>query len=247
MKLTPLSKECEAVVLGSLLGDASIAVNPNYKNARLSFRHSINQKEYFWWKMSKLKEISSDSCCWEQPADGYSKNPKLRYQSLALPVLTGYYNLVTKRQKKLVSRRWLNKLTPLALAIWWFDDGSIIGERKGVFCTDGYSLKEAEIIKRYFKIVWGINTSVGFVHRPLVNKVYSRVYLSSVEELKKFLRLIIPYVPVPQMLPKVLLLYKDSILQQRWISEVITSSGFSEEVVRFYLKDKQSRHKHFSE
>lgn len=245
-KITPLSKTGEEVILGSLLGDGSIAINPNYKNARLSFRHSVLQKEYFWWKVSLLKEISGPSCTWEQPADGYSQSPKLRYQSLALPVLTDIYQLVTKDKKKVVSRKWLNKLTPLGLAAWWLDDGSIIGVRKGVFCTDGYSRKEAEIIKQYFKIVWGLNTTVGEIHRP-GGKTFTRVYLRSTEELRRFLLIILPQVKVPQMLPKVLLLYKDPILQQRWVSEVIRLTGFSEETVNFWLKVRKSKSKKFRE
>jgi len=48
---------------------------------------------------------------------------------------------------------------------------------------------------------------------------YYRLWFST-EELKKWLRLIMPHIPVPSMLYKVILIYKHSLLQQRWISEV---------------------------
>jgi len=47
----------------------SIKIHPKYKNARFSFRHSIKQKDYFFWKMKQLEEISSKKCWWKQKAD----------------------------------------------------------------------------------------------------------------------------------------------------------------------------------
>ncbi|PIR02174.1 MAG: hypothetical protein COV62_02125, partial [Candidatus Nealsonbacteria bacterium CG11_big_fil_rev_8_21_14_0_20_35_11] len=51
-----LSKNCKEIILGSLLGDGSLRIHKSYKNARFSFRHSVNQKEYFFWKAGQLKE-----------------------------------------------------------------------------------------------------------------------------------------------------------------------------------------------
>ena len=48
---------------------------------------------------------------------------------------------------------------------------------------------------------------------------YYRLWLST-EQLKSFLRIILPYVPCKEMFYKVLLTYKDLQLQERWISEV---------------------------
>ena len=41
-----LSENCKSVVLGSILGDGSLKKYSGYKNARLSIRHSIVQKDY---------------------------------------------------------------------------------------------------------------------------------------------------------------------------------------------------------
>jgi len=43
----PLSYQCKSIILGSLLGNGSLKFYNGSKNARLSFRHSIIQKEYF--------------------------------------------------------------------------------------------------------------------------------------------------------------------------------------------------------
>jgi len=127
------------------------------------------------------------------------------------------------------------------------DDGSLVADsRQGVFCTDGFSRKEVLLLKRYLKKVWQIKTSIGKIKRK-PNREYYRLWIRSTYELKKFLRLILPYVQVESMLPKVLLLYKDSQLQQRWISEVSQLSGFSEEVIKKYLAEKKAKWKNFRE
>ena len=69
MKIKPLSKNVRDIILGSLLGDGSLAINPKYKSPRFSFRHSTKQKEYFFWKVEMLKEISGESCYWLQGSE----------------------------------------------------------------------------------------------------------------------------------------------------------------------------------
>ncbi|PIT96675.1 hypothetical protein COT82_01930 [Candidatus Campbellbacteria bacterium CG10_big_fil_rev_8_21_14_0_10_35_52] len=245
-KITPLSKDVQEIILGSLLGDGSIAINPKYKNARFSFRHSIKQKEYFFWKMNKLKEICEESCYWLQGSD---KKPdgwgttKYRFQSRALFSLTKLYNLTHKKvtgTKVKVTRKWLNHLSPLSLAIWWQDDGSLVSDsRQGVICTDGFSLKEVKIIHQYFKKVLNIKTKIG----QILNQDKYRIWIRSSEELKKFLRIIIPHIFVKSMLYKILLVYKDSQIQQRWISELVRIGNFSKEELEKALFDKKSKSK----
>ena len=248
MKITPLSKNVRDIILGSLLGDGSLAVNPKYKNPRFSFRHSTKQKEYFFWKVGMLREISGESCYWLQ---GSKKKPdgwgtaKYRFQSKALSCLTEIYNLTHKRvsgTKVHVTRTWLNQLSPLSLAIWWQDDGSLVSDsRQGVICTDGFSLKEVEIIHQYFKKVLSIETKIG----QISSQDKYRIWIRSSEELKKFLRIIIPHVFVKSMLYKILLSYKDSQIQQRWISELENLGNFSKEELEKALFDKKSKSKQF--
>ncbi len=244
-----LSDRCIEVILGTLLGDGSLKVNRGYANARLSFRHSTVQKEYFFWKVNLLRESCSQKFFWEQPAEKEDKgSAKLRFQSAALPELTEIYRLITKRGKRRVNRKWLNQLTPLSLAIWWMDDGSLtVNSRRGVFCTDSFSYEEQKVIARYLQVVWKVKTQIGSHRDKKSNTDFYRLWIRSSEELKKFLRIILPHIEVEQMLPKVLLLYKDSELQQRWISEVEQATGFSQEVLQKYVEEKKSKWKAFRE
>ncbi|KKU82936.1 MAG: LAGLIDADG homing endonuclease [Parcubacteria group bacterium GW2011_GWA2_47_8] len=245
-----LSDHIQALILGSILGDGSLRLHKPYKNARFSFRHSVKQQDYFHWKVRQLKEISSEKNTWLQGVngrDGYG-GEKLRYQSRALESLTELYHLTHQKNQMVIRRKWLNLLTPLSLAVWWLDDGSIITNgRRGVLCTDSFSHEAQKLLKQYLEKVWNISVSIGKIRRYRESKevTYYRLWIRSSEQLQKLLRIILPYVQVESMLPKVILLYSDSQLQQRWISEVSKFSGFSETVVEKYATAKKAKWKRF--
>src|SRR3990167_4608400 len=181
---TPLSKKTRAIILGSLLGDGSLKVHPLYKNARFSFRHSHTQQHYFLWKVEQLKEISSDQCMWKQAKNGFDGwgTVKWRYQSKALPVLTELFHLTHPHGTFLIRRKWLNLLTPLSLAVWWMDDGSIIANgRKGVICTDSFDLESQKLLANYLKKVWKVQVSINPITRNYKSDVkkYYRLWISS--------------------------------------------------------------------
>ena len=244
-KYVPLSDQTRAIILGMILGDGSLKIQNKYSNANLQIRHSETQKEYLLWKAEMLKEIAGDRSVNVQKADGYSKNKKWRFWSKRLPSLTEIHRVTHSRNKVRIRRAWLNQMTPLSLAVWWCDDGSLIsyGGRKGVFCTDGFDEASVKILARYLGIVWNIRTVVAPVGRKRdgTQEQYWRLWIRSQEELKKFLRIILPYIPVSSMLSKTLLLYKDFQLQQRWISEVVTLSQFPYSVVMTEYEKKRAR------
>lgn len=230
-----MKERTKEIILGTILGDGSLKIHKGYKNARLSFRHSVKQKEYFFWKTEELKEISSEKYYWEQN-DG-----KLRYQSLANESLTEIYHLTHKNSKWDINRKWLNLLKPLSLAVWWLDDGSLVGDtRQGVLCTDSFKKDEVIVLSDYLMDVWRIKTRVSKVMGS-----YYRLYIDSSEELKKFLRIILPYIPVSNMFQKTILLYKDFDLQQRWISEIIRLSKFPQDVILKHWEEKVLKRKDF--
>ena len=249
MNTSFLLNRSREIILGSLLGDGSLKIHPGYKNARFSFRHSIHQKDYFFWKAKELKEISGSSYFWKQKADGFG-DERLRYQSLALNQLTNLYRLTHKKDKFLAQPKWLKLLTPLSLAVWWLDDGSlIVNSRRGVICTDPFPYEFQKSLANYLDKKWVIKVKIGKTSRKWKDKKieYYRLWIRSGEELKKFLRLILPHIKVESMLPKVLLLYRNPLLQQRWISEVSSLTGFSKKIIQKYVNEKKMKWKNFRE
>ncbi|OGM91575.1 hypothetical protein A3A20_01360 [Candidatus Wolfebacteria bacterium RIFCSPLOWO2_01_FULL_45_19] len=244
-KYVPLSDQARAVILGTILGDGSLKIQKKCANANLQIRHSETQKDYLLWKADMLQEIAREKSISVQRADGFSVNSKWRFISRNLPALTELHRLTYKNNRLRIRRTWLNRMTPLSLAVWWCDDGSLIsyGGRKGVFCTDGFDKESVKILSRYLKVVWDIKNIVSPISRIYKGerRQYWRIWIRSQEELKKFLRIILPHIPTPDMLRKAILLYKDSQFQERWISEVVSLSRFPRSVILSEYEKKLAR------
>lgn len=243
-KLTQLtlSSIAKSIVLGSLLGDGCLRIYKGYKNAKFSIRHSNPQKEYLEWKVQKLRENEITGTISEAKPDGFSLEKKWIFQSHVKTELTQIYDLTHKiREKKLsIQRRWLNHLTPLALAIWWFDDGSLIcGRRRGVFCTDGFDQKSCLLLQAYLKSVCDVSVTVKPIYRKALNKSYYRLWLST-SQLQKLLRIILPEVPLVWDIfeKKMIIRYKNPDLQQRWISELIEHLSVLENSRKYWIIQK---------
>lgn len=242
-----LSESCKMIILGSILGDGSLKLYKPYKNVRFWIRHSWIQKEYWDWKTNRLEEIQTDKSAQIQSAMGYSKQTKLLFQSAALEELTKIYKITYTKNRLTIKRAWLNYLNPLSLAIWWLDDGSIIGNgKRGVLCTDPFSKHAHEIMQRYFSVVWKIETKIGVLTRTYKgqSKQVFRLYLNN-KALQKFLCLIMGYAPIPSMIYKYCLLYKDPNLQQRWISEMLIHFPNWENEIRQTIKNRKLKLKYF--
>ena len=223
----PLSDKCKSVLLGSLLGDGSLKKESGYANRRFKMRHSETQKDYFEWKCSLLEEIATRKSVQKQEPDGYSKAHKLLFQSGARKELTELWKIVGNETNTMViSRHWLNHMTPLSLAVWWFDDGSLTAlQRKGVFCTDNFPEQACKILAKYLQNVWNIYCRVRPIQRRKNEKnsytrdLYYRLWLNNTE-LRKLLYLVLPFAATRFSVNKCLLIYKDSNFQQRWISKM---------------------------
>lgn len=148
-----LNQEQKQICYGTLLGDASISLNG--KNARLQMHHGLNQFKYIYWKYKKLESICSrKSFTFKTPGkNSYSKRRfKIRLQTLNSPDLTDIFYLLRKNGgPKVVTRDYLDLLEPLAIAVWWCDDGTLTGgHRQAEICTHNMSLEEIKIFQKYF-------------------------------------------------------------------------------------------------
>lgn len=243
-----LPDRVRAILIGTIYGDSSVGITKGYANARVQFRHSINQTEYFNWKRDILRqEISVDRTNNEKNKDTmlqevknkkeYGK-AKWRYQSQVLPSLTYLHELTHEGGVKTVKRSTLNKMTALSLAVWWLDDGSLVARgRQGVICTDGFTEKEVKIIEQYLKVGWEIGVKSFLVReqgQPKLKKDGTerwRIRFETIEELEKFLKIIMPYVEVKTMMRKILIRYTDAERQQRWTSEIVERTKFTRKEV----------------
>ncbi len=121
-----LSGQQMQVILGALMGDGNLSPNRGDRaGTRFRMGHGAKQAEYLNWKASLLGNI------------GHSRTINAKGAVFAdftpLPELAELHDAMYFGDgKKHLTWEYLKSLTPLALAVWYMDDGSFVVRSKGV-------------------------------------------------------------------------------------------------------------------
>jgi len=121
-----LSDQQVQVVLGALMGDGNLSPNRRGRSGtRFRMGHGAKQAAYLDWKTSLLGNI------------GHSRTVNAKGAVFAdftpLPELAELHDAVYFGDgKKHLTWEYLKSLTPLALAVWYMDDGTFTVRSKGV-------------------------------------------------------------------------------------------------------------------
>ena len=183
-------RKVHQIILGSLLGD--MYCKKECLNSNIEETHSVSQKDYLAWKYANLKNyLDLKLYAFNNPickikGKTYLRKKQIRLRSKVSEKLNIYNELFYKDNKKFVNPDILNQLGSLGIAVWYCDDGYYDPENKTAqLHTEGFSLKENNILKRWLRKKW--NISANFKKDPSKNKVLLRF---PVKESDKFLNLI---------------------------------------------------------
>jgi intein/homing endonuclease len=120
-----LSEEQFQVILGKLLGDASI--RENYGKWLVQFTHKTEHEEYVKWTNSYLGNISRNKLINE--TSGYGTNMTKTW-TRSLLTIKEKFSFMYKDEKKIVPTEIIDVISPLAIAFWFMDDGSRLSHYK---------------------------------------------------------------------------------------------------------------------
>lgn len=193
------------VMYGTLLGDSGFNFGEfvkGHRQSRFYIMHGTAQLEYLKYKYRIFRDLLKPLQVtylhdWGREREMY------RYTS-------GVYNcfddvisiLYDHTYRKHITREFLNKLSPLALAVWYMDDGAFCGWRfkdgnrvkatpnaNGIISlsTHGFSKEENLIIISYFREVWGIKFELKLDKR--CNK-----YFLTTKDCYEYISIVAPYV-----------------------------------------------------
>lgn len=185
-----LSGDVISFLRGSVLGDGSVDVLRS-GSLRYRFTQSSKHAKYF----DVVKNILGDLyCCDQVVKSGYGGKDILTVTSRVCDSFRDIFSSLFVDGKKRITREYLDSLTPLSIAVWYMDDGSLIHrygkEKLVVLSTHAYSKEENEIIIEYFKEVHGIHFKLGY------DKRCDRYFISASckEDRYKFLSLVSDYI-----------------------------------------------------
>ena len=199
-----LSKEQKSLLIALLIGDGTISSNYVFK-----LSHSPLQREYLEWKVGLLNKygIKNNGVKEYISKCGYNTGKSVLCSQMSLTPTIKALRGSVYTPKKTITRKLLEWLNPLGLAIWYMDDGcinvntskqrsSIQHTIKIATCVDDSTIKT---IINYFDEVWGIH------FRPFKEgrNTYS-IASSSELDCEKFIKIIKPYIEqVPSFLYKI--------------------------------------------
>ncbi len=184
------------VILGSLMGDGNLSqpVRRADSSARFRMGHGAKQAAYLDWKVSLLGNVPH---CRTENAKG-----AMFADFTPLAELGELREIVYQGDgKRHLTWEYLKKLTPLALAIWYMDDGGFTVRSKGVqrrtqggsgrvaICVQAMSPGTRERLAEYLRDTHGLDVRLTLRG---TRKVATLEFTTSASE--KFQKLVAPYI-----------------------------------------------------
>lgn len=140
-KFTKLQKE---ILIGLLLGDGHLEQVSSY-SWKLKIEQSYEKEDY----VNHLFDIFKDFCNVKPLLKIKSNgNKSLMFQTKSSVSLNYYGKLFYNNKIKIIPKLLFNKLTPISLAYWFMDDGSIKNKQsKGIILnTQGFTKDEVNLL-----------------------------------------------------------------------------------------------------
>ena len=190
-----LSAQQEQIVLGALMGDGSLSPNRKGRTGvRFRMGHGVKQADYLEWKVSLLGNIGCSRTQNEKGVVFADFSPLPELDELREVVYFG-------GDKKHVTWEHLKALTPLALAVWYMDDGCFTVRSQGLqerteggsgrieICVEAMSEGSRERIVDYLRDTHGLDVGLR-----LAGERQMAVLQFSTDSSARFQEMVAPFV-----------------------------------------------------
>ncbi len=159
-----LSPQQRQLVLGGLMGDASISPKPMRSfgpamKSRFRFGHGPKQDAYAQWKASLLEGVPTTISPHSKGGLMVETTPLIELDSLRQAVYVG--------GKKVFSWDYLKELTPFALAIWYLDDGTFAERRvdgsagRSEMCVEAMERTSRDRLAQLLRDTYGLSCKLA--------------------------------------------------------------------------------------
>lgn len=191
-----LTKKQREILIGLILGDGHLETQNKGRTYRLKVEQSIRHESYINWLYENFRE-------WvlTPPKRKINHNKRFGKDTLSL-----YFNTIShasfrfyaqqfyKNKRKVISKQICQWITPLSLAVWFMDDGSVKSKlhRGKIINTQSFTKKEVGLLRLCLEKKFGIKSNL----RKQKDKDW-QIYLLS-ETIDKFYQLVKMYI-LPSM------------------------------------------------
>lgn len=160
-----LSEIQKSVLSGALMGDGCIIPTASGKNYRLQIEHANKQREYVFWKYEVFKDFVVT------PPKRIRSAESWRFRTISHKEFVQLRQIFYRNWKKILPRRLDFILNPIALAVWFMDDGCLDKKRGYILNTQNFTFEENMRLMSFLSEKLHIALSV---HR---DRIYYRLYV----------------------------------------------------------------------
>jgi Cytochrome c oxidase subunit III/LAGLIDADG DNA endonuclease family len=205
-RIGPHNIDVLSILIGSLLGDGHMERDKNGFGSRFVFYQSKCNGEYLLFLHSCLSNFGY--CKKEIPLikTSISNDNKLRYyyrfRTYTFSSFNWIYDSFYINNRKVIPSFIGEYLTPLALAIWIMDDGTLYKNKGLKFCTNCFTLKEVKFLQNILLEKYHLESSI---HKTGNINQYAIYILKS--SMNNLINIVKPYIH-PTMMYKIINLDK---------------------------------------
>jgi hypothetical protein len=182
-ELTPRQK---SIVVGALLGDASINIGrgAGCRNASIRFWQGKGKKGYVEWLHKEMEPFSRDI----RQIKGFEDT--FEFSTVCYPAFNEFYNMFRKYGPKAVPENIQDCLSILGLAVWFMDDGCT-QKSYSFIATYAFSFEDCERLVIILEDQFNLQAKVRMLRVAKTQKGYPEL-MFRVEAHKKLHSLIDP-------------------------------------------------------
>jgi len=194
-RIGPHNIDIISMIIGSTLGDTHLEKRKNGIGTRIIFEQSNNNVEYLMWFHNYLSSRSYCSNTKPKLQIRIKQKGKVFYQYRISSYTFSSFNWIHEMFYKLVDNKYIKfvpsniekYLTPLALAIWFMDDGSRLGKSVRI-ATNCFTFEEVNLLCKVLESKYNIIATPNKCGKSKGHIIYIHV-----NSMKLFTNLIKPY------------------------------------------------------
>ena len=185
-----LTEKQENILVGNILGDGGVYVTKTGIFPYYYIKQCERNKDYIFWLYSHFSELCPS------PPKQRKDNGQWYFYSSGLECFTPFRIAFYNDRKKVVPGNIGKLLTsPLSLAVWFMDDGTLDYRKKDhcafTLMINNFTLEEAALLSKVLQENFGV---VGTIQNPLCRgKRHPRLYIGASGR-ERFITLIEPYI-----------------------------------------------------
>jgi hypothetical protein len=165
-----------AIIIGSILGDAYI-----YPKGKICFEQAVSQRSYLLWKYAELKNLAYPRVSTVKRIDKRSENQTISIRFFLRQYFRSLREIFYLDGKKRIPPEIQEWFTPLAIVVWYMDDGYLDKGKYPLFMTENFSQEDTHFLSHLLEQTFHLKCFVTSKNRIRIRNVSAREFYSLIE------------------------------------------------------------------